>query len=93
MSDPIEPRTVAKSNDVDYFAFPSICKLANGELRCVFYLGTGHISPDGKVAMVRSSDEGKTWSKPEIVIDTPLDDRDPSIMQTRSGRVIVNFQN
>ncbi len=87
----IETRTVARSNDADYYAFPSICRLASGELLCVFYKGTGHISPDGKVAMVRSTDEGKTWSSPEIVADTPMDDRDPSITQTKSGRVIINF--
>ena len=87
----IETRTVAKSGDADYFAFPSICKLANGDLVCVFYLGTGHISPDGHVAMVRSTDEGKTWTKPEVVVDTPEDDRDPSISQTKTGRIIVNF--
>ena len=89
--DLVEIRTVAKSSDVDYYAFPSVCRLANGDLLCVFYLGTGHISPDGHVAMVRSSDEGKTWTKPEIVVDTPEDDRDPSIMQTRTGRIIINF--
>lgn len=87
----IEARIVAKSSDTDYYAFPSICRTASGELLCVFYCGTGHVSPDGKVVMVRSGDEGKTWSKPEVVIDTPMDDRDPSIMQTKSGRILVNF--
>jgi hypothetical protein len=87
----IETRTVAKSDDIDYFAFPSVCRLVNGDLLCVFYLGTGHVSPDGHVAMVRSSDEGKTWTKPRVVVDTPLDDRDPSIMQTRTGRILVSF--
>lgn len=87
----IETRTVVRSTDAEYFAFPSICRLANGDLACVFYSGTGHISPNGKIALVRSSDEGKTWSKPETVIDTPWEDRDPSITQLKSGRVIVSF--
>lgn len=87
----IETRVVAKSSESDYYAFPSICRTASGDLLCVFYRGTGHVSPDGKVVMVRSSDEGKTWTKPEVVVDTPQDDRDPSIMQTRSGRILVSF--
>ena len=29
--------------------------------------------------LARSTDNGKTWSKPEVVVDTPIDDRDPSI--------------
>ncbi len=89
--DLIETRIVAKSSDKEYFVFPSVCKLYSGELVCVFYLGTGNVSPDGHIAAVRSSDEGRSWSLPEIIIDTPLDDRDPSIMQTKTGRVIVTF--
>ena len=87
---PVEIRNVAKSADPDYYAFPSVCRLANGDLLCVFYCGTGHISPNGKIVMARSKDEGKTWSKPEVIIDTAWDDRDPSIMQAKSGRVLVN---
>ena len=87
----MEIRTVAKSSDADYYAFPSICALANGDLACVFYLGTGHVCPDGKVAIVLSKDHGKTWTEPRVIADTPDDDRDPSIMQTSSGRILVNF--
>lgn len=87
----IETRVVAKSTEADYYAFPSICRTADGELLCVFYCGTEHISPDGKVVMVRSRDKGLTWSRPQVILDTPYDDRDPSIMQTRSGRILVNF--
>jgi Neuraminidase (sialidase) len=87
----IETRVVAKSSDADYYAFPSICRTAAGELLCVFYCGTGHVSPDGKIVMVRSSDEGRTWTEPVVVVDTPMDDRDPSIMQTSTGRILINF--
>jgi len=87
----IETRIVAKSTDAEYFAFPSVCKLKNGDLLCVFYNGTAHVCPDSKISMVRSTDEGKTWSKPVTIIDTPMDDRDPSIRQTRDGRILVNF--
>ncbi len=87
----IEVRTVAKSTDAEYYAFPSVCRLKNGDLLCVFYNGTAHVCPDSKVALVRSTDEGKTWSKPVTIIDTRMDDRDPSIMQTREGRILVSF--
>ena len=33
----------------------------------------------GRIMAIRSGDEGKTWSKPVVIVDTPHDDRDPSL--------------
>ena len=81
-----------------YEAFPDLCRLKNGDLLCVFYEGYGHVShPNeqlprgGRVCAVRSTDEGKTWGKAEIVADTPFDDRDPHIAQLSDGTMICNF--
>ncbi|MBM4048479.1 MAG: exo-alpha-sialidase [Planctomycetes bacterium] len=81
-----------------YEAFPDLCRLKNGDLLCVFYEGYGHVSlpneqlpKGGRVCSVRSSDEGRTWGKAEIVADTPFDDRDPHICQLSDGTLICNF--
>jgi len=89
-----------------YEAFPDVCRTRDGELLCVFYAGFGHVSlpsygPGGKlpatcpnagrISLVRSRDNGKTWSKPTIVVDTPRDDRDPSIVQLRDGTLVCNY--
>ena len=81
-----------------YEAFPDIVKLRNGDLLCVFYSGYSHVAlpnerlpKGGLIAACRSTDGGKTWGKPTVVADTPLDDRDPSICQLRNGTVICNF--
>jgi photosystem II stability/assembly factor-like uncharacterized protein len=65
---------------------------------CVFYDGWTHVSlPDdahpkgGRITAVYSADEGATWSAPEMVFDGPEDDRDPSAVQLRDGRVLCNF--
>jgi len=40
------------------------------------------ISPTGGVAMImRSTDDGQTWSQPEVMLDTPDDDRHPSFVE------------
>lgn len=39
-----------------------------------------HVCPFGKGIICYSYDEGKTWTKPAVVIDTPLDDRDCGIV-------------
>ncbi len=81
-----------------YEAFPDICRCANGDLLCVFYVGYGHIAfpredlPKGaRVCSVRSTDDGETWGPPEIVVDTPWDDRDPSITALSDGTLICNW--
>ena len=72
-------------------------RLKNGDLLAVFYAGYGHVSrpraetpSGGAVALCRSSDGGLTWSKASIVLDTPLDDRDPSVWQVDDGTVFIS---
>src|SRR5262245_14421441 len=81
-----------------YAAFPDICRLQDGELYCVFYSGYGHVSTPndkwprgGRIMAVRSSDNGKTWSKPVVAIDTDLDDRDPSVAYLKDGTMLLNW--
>lgn len=81
-----------------YEAFPDVCRLQDGRLMCVFYAGYDHVAlPNdqlplgGRVSYCVSSDEGRTWSSAETLYDGPDDDRDPSIVQLKSGRLICNF--
>ncbi len=81
-----------------YAAFPDVCRLRNGELYCVFYSGYGHVSTPndkwpkgGRIMAVRSSDNGKTWGKPVVVMDTDQDDRDPSVACLKDGTLLLNW--
>lgn len=81
-----------------YEAFPDVCRLADGRLMCVFYAGYGHVAlpndalpKGGRIAYATSSDEGRTWTPAETLYDGPHDDRDPSIAQLSTGRLICNF--
>jgi hypothetical protein len=81
-----------------YAAFPDLCRLGNGELFCVFYSGYGHVSTPnakwpkgGRIMAVRSPDDGKTWGKPVVVIDTDQDDRDPSVARLKDGTLLLNW--
>lgn len=81
-----------------YEAFPDVCRLADGRLMAVFYAGYGHVSlPNeslprgGRICYCVSADEGRTWSRAEVLYDSEDDDRDPSIAQLRSGRLVCNF--
>ncbi|NUQ65099.1 MAG: exo-alpha-sialidase [Pirellulales bacterium] len=82
----------------DYEAFPDVCRMVNGDLYMVFYAGYGHVSNPsrdlprgGAIYGMRSSDQGKTWSEPILVVDTPEDDRDPHVAQLANGDLLVSF--
>lgn len=78
-----------------YFGWPSVARLQDGSLLAAssaFRLS--HICPFGKVAAVRSYDEGKTWTSPEVIMDTLLDDRDAGIATFgKSGVIVTSFNN
>ncbi len=81
----------------DYCAFPGVCRLPDGRLCVVFYAGTGHVTWNkdreraGAIAYTLSENEGKTWSEPDILLDTELDDRDPNISVLRDGRIMLAY--
>ncbi len=75
-----------------YIGWPTIAITHDGELIAVFSGDRDeHVCPWGKTQMVRSSDNGKTWSEPVTVNNTPLDDRDAGIIVTKEGTLLVTW--
>ena len=74
----------------NYFAWPSIARLPDGALAMVcsgFRLA--HLCPFGKAVICYSRDDGRTWTRPAPIIDTPLDDRDAGIAVNADGSVVI----
>ncbi len=87
----IETKVICKQPG-RYIGWPSITKTKSGELLVVFSGDReAHVCPYGVTQIIRSSDNGKTWSQPETINDTPLDDRDAGILETRNGTLLVNW--
>lgn len=78
-----------------HVAFPGICKTKTGTLLVVYREGLTHASgrpEDGRIMLVRSNDNGKTWSKPELVYDdTEMDARNAAISCMNDGTICVIF--
>lgn len=91
------PRIICQNKEGihNYFGWPSVARLQDGSLAMVASgFRIDHVCPFGKVVLCRSFDEGESWSAPEIVIDTPLDDRDGGIVPFgEKGVIVTSFNN
>ena len=84
-------KPICKEPD-DYLGWGTIARKAEGELLAVFSgRRESHWCPYGVNEIIRSTDDGETWSEPEIINNTPLDDRDTGLLVTRSGVVIMSW--
>ena len=45
----------------------------------------------GRAMLIRSTDRGQSWSKPETIIDTPWDDRSPAFLELPNGTILCSF--
>ncbi len=73
-----------------YHGWPTVARRKSGELLLVCSGGReGHVCPFGRVELMRSHDEGKTWGWPRVVLDTEIDDRDAGVLETAKGTLLV----
>jgi len=73
-----------------YHGWPTLAARRNGELLLAYSGGRdAHVCPFGRVELMRSRDSGRTWSWPEVLLDSPIDDRDTGVMETASGSLLV----
>ena len=71
--------------------FPVLIRLKNDDLMAVLRGGAPHIGVKGRLDIVTSKDDGKTWSTPQTVVDGPEDDRNPALGQLKNGDIILAF--
>ena len=85
----VKPICVEKDR---YIGWPTVCRLANGDILAVFSGDRDeHVCPFGKVQMVRSTDDGETWSASVTIANGPIDDRDAGIVQLPDGEILVTY--
>ncbi|MDR3402627.1 MAG: sialidase family protein [Chthoniobacter sp.] len=71
--------------------FPVAMRLRDGRIAVVLRGGGGHLTIRGRLDIIFSGDDGKTWTKPAVVVDTPIDDRNPAFGQADDGTLVVGF--
>jgi len=75
----------------EYCAWPSVARTAEGDLIVLFTKTEEHLGPDGAILLSRSTDKGKTWLRPVVILDSPIDDRESGVTTLRDGRVLGHF--
>lgn len=74
-----------------YHGWPTLTRRRYGELLLVYSGGReSHVCPFGRLELMRSRDEGRTWSFPRVLIDGPVDDRDAGVLETAKGSLLVS---
>jgi hypothetical protein len=85
-----ETRVISRTPN-RYCGWPTLVRRSNGELLLVYSGGRErHVCPFGRVEMMRSKDDGKSWSWPRILLDGPIDDRDAGVLETTQGSLLVS---
>ncbi len=88
-----EPRIICSHPDSlhNYVGWPSVARLQDGSLMVAANgFRMAHICPFGKIVAIRSRDEGRSWTAPEVILDTPLDDRGAGIATFGDKGVIIS---
>jgi Neuraminidase (sialidase) len=76
--------------DEHYHGWPTIARCRSGRLVLVYSGGREtHVCPFGRVEMMHSDDDGKTWTWPRVLLDSAIDDRDAGVLHTARGTLLV----
>ena len=71
--------------------FPVLIQLDNKDLVAAVRGGDRHIGVKGRLDWVRSTDGGRTWTL-KLLVDGPMDHRNPAVGQLKDGTVLVAYE-
>ncbi|NQU10349.1 exo-alpha-sialidase, partial [bacterium] len=75
-----------------YFGWPTVARLEDNTLVAVASgLRTAHVCPFGRTTLCVSRDDGRTWTSPRVINDSPLDDRDAGAVCLGGRRLLVTW--
>ena len=73
-----------------YHGWPTVAQRQNGDLWVSWSGGREeHVCPFGQVVAMTSKNDGATWGRPRVLLDSAMDDRDSGILETAKGTLLV----
>jgi hypothetical protein len=74
-----------------YHGWPTVVRCRSGRLLVVCSGGREqHVCPFGRVDLLVSADDGRSWGWPRTLLDSDIDDRDAGILETARGTLLVS---
>ncbi len=73
-----------------YCAWPGLVRAQDGSLIVSYCRSEEHVAPNGEVQIVRSTDNGESWSSPIVVRDSLIDDRECGMTPLSDGRILMH---
>jgi hypothetical protein len=87
----VEDRVEIAGNE-PYCAFTDLTRLDDETLVAVYNAGEDHLDSGLRIELRRSTDGGRTWSAPSVVVE-PINEgygvRDPHVAQLQDGRLVL----
>jgi len=82
--------TVISQEPKLYHGWPTLARCRSGRLLLTYSGGReAHVCPFGRVELMQSDDDGRTWTRPRVLSDSPIDDRDSGVLETDAGTILV----
>lgn len=86
----IHETAIISSLPETYHGWPTVARRTNGQLLVACSGGReAHVCPFGRVDLITSDDNGRTWSDHRVLMDTEIDDRDAGVIETAKGSILV----
>lgn len=82
---------IVASRPKQMYAWPGITIAANGDIIIAASERKFHCCPYGREVIIRSKDNGESWSLPQEVYNSELDDRDANLLTLPDGTMILTF--
>ena len=76
-----------------HLAFPDVCLVNDGSLLVTYREAIDHWNPPSRIMVARCPNpmESLEFEPPQVVCETDLDDRDPSLTQLPDGCLLISF--
>ncbi|MCK5573879.1 MAG: exo-alpha-sialidase, partial [Bacteroidetes bacterium] len=75
----------------EYCAWPAVARTAGGDIVVLYCKSEEHLGPNGAILLSRSTDNGETWLEPDVIHETPIDDRESGVTVLSDGRLLGHF--